>query len=71
MHKLSLFVAPKVHKLDGICILHQGRITEKGSEHSRISSSVFKSTRRKQKAFKERKEVFIGKKAMFIADNKD
>lgn len=71
VHKLSLLVAPKAHKLDSICILHKGRIIEKGSEHSRISSSVFKSTRRKQKAFKERKKAFIGKKAMFIADNKD
>lgn len=51
--------------------MHKRRIIEKGSEHNRISSSVLKSTRRKQKAFTERKVVFIGKKAMFIADNRD
>lgn len=69
--KLSLPVAPKAHKLDRICILHKGRIIEKGSEHNRISSSVLKSTRRNQKAFKERKKAFIGKKVKFIADNRD
>lgn len=71
VHELSLLVAPKAHKLDRICILHKGTIIEKGCKHYRISSSGFKNTRRKKKAFKERKKVFIGKKAMFIAGNKD
>lgn len=69
--KLSPPVAPKAHKLDGIYILHKRRITEKGSEHNRISNSVLKTVRKKKKAFKQCKKGFIGKQAVFIADNRD
>lgn len=51
-------------------ILHKRKITNKCSKHNRMSNSILKSTGKKQKAFKESKNVFIGKEAVFVADNR-